>query len=79
MLDRATVLDAAASELASVKQWADMESYDHALHHYTRAEMLLELIEVEDCGSVGGFDKGQKPKHRRTLNSRLAWLRGDRW
>ena len=37
-----------------------------------KAEALIEFIETEDCGSVGGFDKGQEPP--RNLLTRFEWI-----
>ena len=37
-----------------------------------KASALIELVEVFDCGSVGGF--GQGYTGNRSLESRLEWL-----
>lgn len=43
-----------------------------ALKHFRSAQTLIELVEVYDCGSVGGFSVGQKKNH--LLRDRLDFL-----
>jgi len=40
-------------------QWSEMHDYKGALKYYCLAEKLIDIIEVKDCGSIGGFDEGQ--------------------
>lgn len=51
-LDRLTVLTAIFSNFQMATQWPDGgDKYFH------EATSLIELLEVVDCGSTGGFDK----------------------
>ena len=52
--------------------WAENKSYDIVLRSEASAECLIELLEVADCGSIGGFDKGQE--YRSNLFERWDWL-----
>lgn len=40
----------------------DMDAPDGYAASYNRALALIELLEVEDCGSVGGFDRSNPLK-----------------
>lgn len=51
--------------------------YTEVGQHYTAAEALIEVLEVYDCGSVGGFSKGQdreRAEGRSGLNYRFKFL-----
>ena len=75
----ADILTQIESNLDAVDQWAG--HLDRQLHYQTRAEVLIEMLEVKNCGSIGGFDKGQKTPHGNPtakLEQRFRWLRGDR-
>jgi hypothetical protein len=48
--------------------------YSTSLNRLTHAEAQIEVLEIFNCGQVGGFDRGQEAKHR-TLKGRLAWLK----
>ena len=41
-------------------QWSRSCNFDNVSANKSGAEALLELVEVHDCGSVGGFGKGQR-------------------
>ena len=64
------------NNLLGVIQWREQpwdtdcakEVYDCGI----KAETLIEFIETEDCGSVGGFDEGQKDP--RNLLTRFEWI-----
>jgi hypothetical protein len=52
--------------------------------YLARAEALIELLEIEDCGSVGGFGKKrnkngelslQRDDQPQDLKSRYLWLK----
>ena len=49
----------AGSHLSMMHQWAGMHSHERAVHYETKAETLIEMAEVMDCGSVGGFGVGK--------------------
>lgn len=72
-----TILDTAFEELQMTEQWLRARNPEWAssyVQHINRAEALIELVEVFDCGSVGGFGKGQ-PQQRQNLFERWLWLR----
>lgn len=73
---RAAILNQIAHQMAQVIQWEerrDPEWCELAAEHYRRAVTLIELLEVTDCGSVGGFDFGQREGDR-TFFARFDWL-----
>jgi len=55
-MDRLTILQEIFDNFQQMSQWTTSmpESY---LKAHNRAEQLIELLEVEDCGSIGGFDR----------------------
>jgi hypothetical protein len=73
---RATILKAIRANLAAIEQWSEMEDYGRSYYYSSKAEALIELLEVDDCGSIGGFDdvRGQ-PEGYQSLKSRYKWLR----
>ena len=56
-------------QCAPLKTPGDSENVTKYLH---KAEALIEFLEIRDCGSFGGFDKGQP--YPRNLFSRWDWL-----
>lgn len=61
------------------KQWLDLspDTLGRAYEYHIRLECLVELLECYDCGSVGGFGKGQfKTNSDPELNllQRAEWL-----
>lgn len=68
-------------DFAMVKQWKGMESWAPVIEYETRIQCLIELIEVLDCGSRGGYDSRdpQRGRHEpysiRGLRSRFEWLK----
>jgi hypothetical protein len=46
-----------------VAQWDKWgyDTKDNVVKNQHQAAVLIELLEVDDCGSVGGFDGGNKP------------------
>lgn len=74
-LNREMVLEMIFDHLDSAASWDMFKTGEagHRLDHITKAEALIELLEVADCGSVGGFDHGQpRPKD---LYDRYDWLK----
>lgn len=64
-------------ELAMVEQWRrEADDVYHAAEHHGILKGLVELLEVHDCGSTGGFGEGQPRGHHQTLHDRAAWLLG---
>jgi hypothetical protein len=55
------------------RQWKEMELFSNAAEYEWKALALIELLEVDLCGSTGGFDLGQTD---RSLAARIAWLNG---
>ncbi len=75
-IKRVIILNAIADELGMSSQWLPSNrvgSLESATAHLHRAETLIELLEVHDCGSVGGFDKGQRYPNGDVFK-RFNWL-----
>jgi len=72
---RIEILNNIGNFFQGVIQWRESITSDgeaNVVKHLHYAEALIQLLEVEDCGSVGGFDKNQPtPK---TLFDRWDWL-----
>ena len=66
------VLDEIAANLESIDQWAKTGHYRIAHEREIAAETLISLLEVNNCGSIGGFDKNQ-PSGQNLLE-RWKWL-----
>ena len=72
-LSRQTILKHIGDSLALVVQWSKTPAWcENVVKYHHKAEALIEVLETKDCGSVGGFDKGQ-PRPR-TLFDRWDWL-----
>lgn len=60
------ILEAIEDEIKLMYQWSTQfaekrvkaDYVANSIAHAHRAEVLIELLEVHDCGSVGGFDDG---------------------
>lgn len=78
-IERADILERIKRELGMAEQWDRQQTTHkaHSLEHACKAEALIELLEVDDCGSTGGYDKprGQKGSLTMTLRERYDWLR----
>lgn len=74
-ITRESILGTIEDNLETRDQWKESESWSNVLQYHNQAEALIELLEVSDCGSSGGFDKGQTEDHRRNLWARFNWLR----
>jgi len=76
---REKILERIQSELNMVNQYLDDLKDGLRMHpgewvgtYIAKAEALIELLEIHDCGSLGGFDTDGDPMHgllypRRTL------------
>ncbi len=74
---RATILKAARDAQAQVRQWSKSGDYARAAAYLAKQEALVQLLEVDDCGSTGGFDRLRKQlEGMRGLDARLDWLEG---
>jgi hypothetical protein len=75
---RAAILKRIDGHLQQIAQWAGMQDYARAAHYQTKAEALIEILEVDDCRSSGGFDKargqGSVPLGMKGLQVRRDWL-----
>lgn len=61
----------------SKAQWLDAMDYDNVAKYHHQLEALLELIEVANCGSTGGFDTFNGKDQRDLLgsiDSRYSWV-----
>ena len=54
---RLAMLNQIFMELLMAKQWFDSDAVHYYSEHMRKAESLIEFIEVNDCGSIGGFDR----------------------
>ncbi len=73
-IPRLKILQKIAEHLSGVIQWTEGRChFSRAAEYQAQAEALIELLEVADCGSVGGFDEGQIGGNQ-TLFARFEWL-----
>ena len=56
-IKRSTILRNIADHLRGELQWSRSGHWDNAWKYAQQAIALIELLEVDDCGSVGGFDR----------------------
>ena len=64
--NRVKLLIEISEHFNQIKQWFPMFAFDKASEYNFKAESLIEFLEVEDCGSVGGYDnKNKLPKQCR--------------
>lgn len=70
-IPRLVVLQEIFELFGQVRQYAELRDYKFANDYQNRAESLIELLEVFDCGSLGGFDDGQEEQD---LFGRFIWL-----
>lgn len=69
-----TILSTARDHLDGVGRWVDQDRFDLAADYYSKAKGLVELAEVQTCGSYGGYGRGQTASDRATLHTRIEWL-----
>jgi len=57
MIPKRAIIETIAHHFAMIRQWRDMStsSLESATGYYYKAVALIEVLEVDDCGSVGGF------------------------
>jgi len=55
-----SLLDTALENLLSAVTWSNSRNFDIAHSHMQTAESIISIIEVHDCGSIGGFGEGQQ-------------------
>ena len=76
-ISRNLILKNIEHHLKLIDQWVQgaITNYGHAQKYQNKAEALIELLEVHDCGQVGGFDRGQPHSHELNLMDRYNWLK----
>lgn len=57
---RIKILQMIFNSFQQMTQWVTTSPSSYAEYH-NQAKALIELLEVEDCGSVGGFDGDSLP------------------
>jgi hypothetical protein len=55
MIERIVILNAIFSNFQQITQWLP-SNIENAAEYMHKAEALIEILEVDDCGSVGGYD-----------------------
>lgn len=72
---RTTILYTISNLLDGIESWRDfgdgLAHMRHADSCYRQACALIELLEINDCGSSGGYDEGQT---KRGIKDRYKWL-----
>jgi hypothetical protein len=76
-LDEPAVLATIAEHLECRDQWLESGHLASAMEYEFKAEGLIELLEVVNCGSIGGFDKGQPDARvvKDSTRERFNWLK----
>lgn len=72
---RLVILKMIGDHLFDAMQWSGYKEpscLHFAVSYYDKAESLIEILEVHDCKSVGGFDIGQP--HPENIFDRWDWL-----
>jgi hypothetical protein len=59
MIKRKQILQDIFACFQQMTQWATINPNSYS-EYYNQAKSLIELLEVEDCGSIGGFDRKNK-------------------
>lgn len=60
-IQRITILNEIFSCLLQIIQWLP-NNIDNASNYMLKSEVLINLLESEDCGSIGGFDRNNPVK-----------------
>jgi hypothetical protein len=55
-MNRLTILQQIFDDFQQMSQWIIISPESYA-KYYHRVEQLIEMLEVEDCGFISGFDK----------------------
>lgn len=55
------------------RQWIVDENLVNAAKYHAQMETLIEVLEVANCGSTGGFD-AEQPESQ-TVTQRFEWLK----
>jgi hypothetical protein len=57
VIDRNKILRTIEQHFSNLIQWDRYIDYERTVVYASKAEALIELLEISDCGSTGGFDK----------------------
>ncbi len=70
-ISRLTILNEIMACFYQVIQWDEFcyDTKDNVVEYQHKADTLIELLEVEDCGSCGGFDKNNPLKRETNYKS----------
>ena len=60
-MKRKIILQKIFNHFQQMTQWIITSPKSYA-KYFNKAESLIELLEIKDCGSVGGFDKNNPVK-----------------
>jgi len=60
-LNRVKILQIIFEDFQQITQWLP-NTIENSLEYHHKAEQLIEILEVADCGSVGGFDNANPVK-----------------
>lgn len=74
-IQRLTILNAIGDCFQQVIQWSEYKEpswSENVTQYLYQAEVLIKILEIQDCGSVGGFDDSQPQP--RNLFDRWDWL-----
>lgn len=78
MPDRLFTLTRIIQALLGAESWKDVPfnvaHAEHATRYLHEAKALVELLEIHDCGSTGGYDKEAKEPVTINLLTRTNWL-----
>jgi len=76
MITNRTIKREIRSCIQQIEQWDNIDNIDIKHRYVNELETLVELLEVDNCGSVGGFDKGQQrhARHKPDLIDRAKWV-----
>jgi hypothetical protein len=66
-MKRKIILQEIFEHFQQMTQWATVNP-DSYSKYYHKAESLIELLEVQDCGSIGGFDRKNPHKKNTGLD-----------
>ncbi len=74
MITSKTIKEEIKSCIIQIEQWSERKEYGRMYKYSIKLETLVELLEVDNCGSVGGFDKGQNPLKNYSLIQRAKYV-----
>jgi len=78
MITNRTIKEAIKNKVEEIDQWLDAGHLGIAYDLSLKLTVLIELLEIDNCGSVGGLDKGQAIKGNSDsidgLKARAKWV-----